>query len=133
MTDFWQLPTPRRFVRGIAEDLRAGNNVIITFPSHIHEGWFVALRREIRDLNLQKLETIDANGAFPLTSLANHLGLNPRRAGLRLTELCDAHEFHGRLMLFSEDEKQMDDDDYNAKLGFAASVVTTVLLANFAM
>jgi hypothetical protein len=106
MRRFWQLPAPSAFVRGATEDLRSGNNVILTFPSHAPEGWFGALRSEIRQLNLHRLEIVEVNGVPPLTSLANHLGIAVAPGRLRLPDLCERHEFHGRLLYFRGDSPE---------------------------
>src|SRR5262245_14104168 len=103
MSNFWQLPAAAHVVRGIADDLVWGTNVVVTFPEHAPDGWFNALKISLRSMNLHPLKSIEANGDAPLLSLATQLNLQAVPGTLRIGNLCDMPEFHGLILYLRTD------------------------------
>lgn len=97
MTEFWELPGPASFVRRLAEDLRAGSNVVVLLPEHSPEGWLPALRGALCD-TLPRLEQVDHDGRPPLTALHRHLGLHAASPHAHLSDLCENSAFRCRLL-----------------------------------
>jgi len=97
MIEFWQLPGPSRFLRGIADDLRAGCNVVLTFSEHSIDGWFTTLCAELSD-SLPSPQMMVPDGNPPIVALQNHLGLQNSSPRMSLPELCRLHAFGGKLI-----------------------------------
>ena len=97
MIEFWQLPGSARFLRGVADDLRAGCNVVLTFSEHSIDGWFNALCAELSD-SLPGPQALVPDGSPPIVALQNHLGLQNASPRMSLPELCRLHAFGGKLI-----------------------------------
>lgn len=98
MHDFWQLPGPAAFTRDVAEDLRAGNNVVLVFPDHCADGWLGAFRAEIRELGLPRLQEIAPNGSPPVEAIHSQLNLGDCPPRASASHLCGIDAFHMRLL-----------------------------------
>jgi hypothetical protein len=98
MIQFWQLPAPASFVNNVADDLRAGNNVVLVFPDHYPEGWAAAFRAKLRELSLPRLEAITVDSAAPLAALHAQLGLGPCPSRASATHICGLDAFHGHFL-----------------------------------
>ena len=97
MIEFWQLPGSSRFLRGVADDLRGGCNVLVTFSEHSLDGWFNALCEELSD-SLPGPQELIVDGSPPMVSVQNHIGLPTPSPQMSLPELCRLHAFGGKLI-----------------------------------
>lgn len=98
MIGFWQLPAPTTFLRGVVEDLREGNNVIIAIPDHAPVGWPNALRASLADPTLPRLEELRPDGVAPIPALYEQLALGRCSARASVNELCTNGGFQSRLL-----------------------------------
>lgn len=98
MTDVWDLPGPSAFLRAIAEDLRSGSNIALVFPEHAPTGWLAALRAELSDDSLPRLQDLQVDSELPFPSLHQHLGLGPLPQHPHVPDLCQNQGFMARLL-----------------------------------
>lgn len=98
MTEFWPLPGPARFLRDVAEELRAGNNVVLGFPEHAPDGWLTALHVALSGLSLPRMEEIIPDGTPPLATLHAQLELGNCTTRASVTDICSIGGFQGRLL-----------------------------------
>ena len=90
----WDLPGARRFVHSACDLLRAGNNVVASFPGAVPDGFDDAIAVAIGNaFHLGRL----SGTAAPLDDLRQHYADQPTHIH-SATDLCDDAGFRGRLV-----------------------------------
>src|SRR5438094_4440417 len=97
----WELPGPGSFVRRVADAFRDGRNVIVRFPRHSPDGFWLALRGEYeRDpiLEVTRLHC-DGHEGSPFELLFREFGSNASINALHdMATLTTTSLFSGRLV-----------------------------------